>query len=135
MLPYHQILMFHVDKDKRISFDIPNTEGGFTVFIKDAENKNIDQILNEEIHGNEEHESLFGYKKDILEVTDIDLSNQTAKKIIVYTEKFDDKLLQLFSTYDNKRYSIAYLMSTDLFDDYLPTIEKMIQSIKFTGTE
>jgi hypothetical protein len=40
----------YVDKDKRISFDIPNTkEGAFTVFILDSNKKNLDELLQEEI--------------------------------------------------------------------------------------
>jgi hypothetical protein len=77
----------YVDKDKRISFDILNTkEGAFTVFILDSNKKNLDELLQEEIgyYRDAEMESLLETKNKILEITDINLSNEPAKKIIVY---------------------------------------------------
>lgn len=130
----------HVDKDKRISFDIAKAEGiknaeaHFTIFVKDIDNKNLDQLVQEEITSYEESEDLWGWKEEILEVTDLNVSNEPAKKLVVYKERFDSKLLQVIVIHDNKRYSIVYLMKpADLFDDYIPTIEKMIESIKFTN--
>ncbi|HSF49896.1 MAG TPA: hypothetical protein VLA74_03970 [Nitrososphaeraceae archaeon] len=77
----------YVDKDKRISFDIPNTkEGTFTIFILDSNKKNLDELLQEEIgyYRDAEMESLLEIKNKILEITDVNLSNEPAKKIIVY---------------------------------------------------
>ena len=39
----------HTPKDNRISFEIPNTKGGFTVLIKDTDKKNLEELLQEEI--------------------------------------------------------------------------------------
>lgn len=133
----------YLDKDKRISFDIPNTkEGAFTVFILDSNKKNLDELLQEEIgyYRDAEMESLLEIKNKILEITDVNLSNEPAKKIIVYEEalnkKFDDKkILQICSLHDNKRYSILYRMNSASFDNHIPTIEKIIQSVIFPKTE
>jgi hypothetical protein len=122
----------HTPKDNRISFEIPNTKGAFTILIKDMDKKNLEELLQEEIQSYEESESLWGYKEEILEITDVTLSNEPAKKIIVYQEEYDKKISQIVSLHDNKRYSILYRMDPASFDNYIPTIEKMIQSIKFT---
>jgi hypothetical protein len=122
----------HTPKDNRISFEIPNTKGGFTVLIEDTEKKNLEELLQEEIQSYQESESLWGYKEEILEITDVTLSNEPAKKIIVYQEEYDNKISQIVSLHDNKRYSILYRMDSASFDNYIPTIEKMIQSLKFT---
>lgn len=127
-----------VDKDKRISFDIPNTKGAVTILIEDSDKKNLEELVQEELqfYSNGEIDPILETKEQILEKTDINLSNEPAKKIIVYVEELDSriddrKIMQIFSLHDSKKYSISYRMDPASFDNHLPTIEKMIQSFKF----
>jgi hypothetical protein len=129
----------YVDKDKRVSFEIPNTNGAFTILIEDTDRKNLEELLQEEIesHSNGDMEEILGTKEHILEITDTTLSNEPAKKVIVNVEELDNsledsKILTILNLHDNKRYSIVYRMDPASFDHYLPTIEKIIQSFKFT---
>ncbi len=79
----------------------------------------------------------MGLKQEILEVTDIELSNQTAKKFIyqyidLKEKKTEQKTMQIISLYNNNIYSIVYWMDNpDLYEVHLPTAEKMINSMKF----
>ena len=128
----------HIPKDNRISFDIPNTKGGFTVLIEDSDKKNLEELLQEEIQSYSSMEDL-GIKQQILEITDTTLSNEPAKKLIVNSEEFDtnldNKLLRIITLHDNKEYSITYRMEKSSYDNYIPTIEKIIQSVKFPITQ
>ena len=126
----------HIPKDNRIAFDIPNTKGKFTILIEDSDKKNLEELLQEQI-GFYSGEDIMGGKEETLEITDVNLSGEPAKKIIVYAKEvdkrlYDTKIMQIVSLHDNKRYSIVYLMNPASFDNHLPTIEKMIQSFKFT---
>ena len=126
-----------VDKDKRISFDIPTTkDGAFTILIEDSDKKNLEELLQEQI-GFYSMEDIMGGKEEILEITDVNLSGEPAKKIIVYAKEVDKrlddtKIMQIVSLHGNKEYSIVYLMNPASFDNYIPIIEKIVQSVKFT---
>lgn len=125
----------HIPKDNRISFEIPNTKGAFTILIEDSDKKNLEELLQEVIQSYSGMEDL-GIKQQILEITDTTLSNEPAKKLIVNSQEFDtnldNKQLRIITLHDNKEYSISYLMEKSSYDNYIPTIEKMIQSFKFT---
>jgi len=125
----------HIPKDNRIAFDIPNTKGAFTVLIKDSDKKNLEELLQEVIQSYSGTEDLLGIKQQILEITDTTLSNEPAKKLIVNSEESDNKqfrIINIITLHDNKEYSITYLMEAPSYDNYIPTIEKIIQSFKFT---
>ena len=126
-----------IDKDKRISFDIPNTkgEGAFTILIEEIDKKTLDELFQEEVQSTKETESLLGYKEEILKITDVNLSNQPAKGIIIDVEEYDRKILRILALHDNKKYSITYRMNSDSFYDHASTIKKIIQSIKFIKNE
>ena len=58
----------YIDKDKRISFDIPNTkgEGAFTILIQDSDKRSLEALLQEELqsYSDGEMESLLGSKEE-----------------------------------------------------------------------
>lgn len=125
----------HIPKDNRISFEIPYTQGAITILIDDTDKKNLEEILQEEIKSYSGLEDL-GIKQQILEITDTTVSNEPAKKLIVNSEEFDtnldNKILSIITLHNNKKYSITYLMEKYSYENYIPTIEKIIQSVKFT---
>jgi hypothetical protein len=126
-----------IDKNKRISFDIPNTkgEGAFTILIEETDKKTLDELFQQEVQSTKGTESLLGYKEEILKITDVNLSNQPAKGIIIDVEEYDRKILRIPALHDNKKYSITYRMNSDSFYDHASTIKKIIQSIKFIKNE
>ena len=51
---------------------------------------------------------------------------------IIHTQELDkkEKVIQIVSLINGKNYSIVYKISEEMFDKYLPTIEKIIDSIQ-----
>jgi len=69
---------------------------------------------------------------NIVEVSDVTLSNYPAKKI-VYTRSIDgiaDKLMTILTIVDKTQYYITYIAQPAKFSTFLPTVEKMIDSFE-----
>lgn len=117
----------------RISFDLPFTkEGVFVILEEETELDKLSQLEMEELKGlvNLGFSEISEY--DIIEVVPTTLDNHNATKLR-YDNKYDvqsNSILQIISLIDGKEYHITYRTDSDSFNKYLPTVEKMIQSIK-----
>ncbi|MGD1836990.1 MAG: hypothetical protein ACPKPY_02895 [Nitrososphaeraceae archaeon] len=122
---------------KKISFGISDTENGLpllienvlTISVRETDATNLLELQTETLEPFQTLGKFMNY--DLLETINITLNKYEAAKFI-HTQEINEKekVMQIVSLINSKNYSIVYKIHEELFDKYLETIEKIINSIQ-----
>ena len=74
--------------------------------------------------------------KTILESEPTTIAGNTSAHKVIYTEKVSgtlSKIMEIYAVNEDKGYIMTYLAFTDIYDKYLPTAQKMADSLNITA--